>query len=127
MPTLSLTRRAALVASLAAAAGLSLTGNALAHAHLHSSVPAANATVASPSSLTLKLSETIEAKFSGVVLTGPDKKPVALGAAALDPKDATTLVVPVTGTLAAGKYSVDWHVLSSDGHKTKGSFTFEVK
>jgi copper resistance protein C len=39
----------------------------------------------------------------------------------------TTLVVPVTATLAAGTYTVDWHALATDGHKTNGSYTFTVK
>ncbi|MDU5691430.1 MAG: copper resistance protein CopC, partial [Citrobacter freundii] len=30
-------------------------------------------------------------------------------------------------TLEAGKYTVDWHVVSVDGHKTKGQYTFSVK
>jgi len=36
-------------------------------------------------------------------------------------------MVPVTGTLADGSYTVDWHALSGDGHKTHGSYTFTVK
>jgi methionine-rich copper-binding protein CopC len=87
--------------------GVGLTGQALAHAKLTTEVPAANASVTpAPTQLTLKFSEELELKLSGVTLTGPDKKAVALGAASLDPKDAATLVVPVSATLAAGKYTV---------------------
>ncbi|MCD4599315.1 copper resistance protein CopC, partial [Proteus mirabilis] len=31
------------------------------------------------------------------------------------------------GGLAEGNYSVDWSVVSVDGHKTKGSYQFSVK
>jgi copper resistance protein C len=29
--------------------------------------------------------------------------------------------------LAPGSYRVNWHVISVDGHKTEGSFAFEVR
>ena len=42
-------------------------------------------------------------------------------------QDKTQLIVPLDQTLEAGKYTVDWHVVSVDGHKTKGQYTFSVK
>jgi methionine-rich copper-binding protein CopC len=36
-------------------------------------------------------------------------------------------VVPLEQALKAGTYQVDWHVVSVDGHKTKGSYHFSVK
>ena len=39
----------------------------------------------------------------------------------------TTLMVPVSGTLAPGIYTVEWHALSGDGHKTHGSYKFTIK
>jgi copper resistance protein C len=119
-------RRPLVVAAVLLAVGS--TGQALAHAKMTTEVPAANASVTpAPTQLTLKFSEELELKLSGITLTGPDKKAVALGTASLDPKDAATLVVPVSATLAAGKYTVEWHALSKDGHKTKGSYSFTVK
>ena len=101
---------------------------ALAHAHLLEERPAANATVtAAPTVLSLKFSEAISLKFSGIKLSGPDEADIGLGAAALDPSDDARLAVPVVGTLAPAEYAVTWHALSSDGHKTSGTFVFTVK
>jgi methionine-rich copper-binding protein CopC len=99
---------------------------AFAHAHLASAEPADAAVLsASPSALTLRFSEAIELGFSGLVVTGPNG-PVDLAAGHLDPADAEVLVVPVDTPLAAGSYSVDWHALSTDGHKSTGSYSFTV-
>jgi copper resistance protein C len=106
---------------------LASIGPVLAHAQLVSETPAANAVLTSaPTSLTLKFSEAVELKFTGVAITGADKSAVATDAASLDPKDASTFIVPLKGTLASGKYLVQWHALARDGHKTNGSFSFTI-
>jgi len=105
-----------------------LAGQALAHAELISTTPEADSTVkAAPTELDLKFSEGLNLKFSGVKLAGPDKEAVKTGTAALGPNDDTTLVLPLPAPLVAGTYTVEWHVLSSDGHKTHGSYGFTVK
>jgi methionine-rich copper-binding protein CopC len=97
-------------------------------ANLASPTPAMDSIVAaSPAELDLKFSEAISLKFSGVKVVGPDNAAVAIGAASLAKHDESTLVVPVSAPLAAGVYTVDWHVLSKDGHKTHGSYTFTLK
>jgi methionine-rich copper-binding protein CopC len=98
---------------------------AFAHAHLVSETPAQNGAAAAPTELSLKFSEGVVLKFTGVTLTGPAGA-VTLGAASLDPKDNTVLLVPVPTALPAGSYTVAWHALSSDGHKTTGSYSFTV-
>ena len=110
---------------LAALLSLGLAGPAFAHAHLTSSMPAPDAVVAAPASLRLSFSEGLELRFTGIKLTGPDGVAVPTGDAALDP-DGTTLIVPVTGALPAGAYTVDWHALSKDGHTTHGRYVFTV-
>lgn len=114
-------------AALAAFVSLGLAGQAFAHAHLESAVPAADRTAASPAELDLTFSEGLNLKFSGVKVSGADKTAVSVGDAALKTGDDKTLIVPVSGTLTPGVYTVDWHVLSSDGHKTTGTYTFTVK
>lgn len=111
---------------IAATASMALAGQAFAHAHLKSSVPAADSSVKqAPSELDLSFSEGLNLKFSGVTVTGPDKKAVKTGSATLMDGDAT-LMVPVSDKLAPGKYTVQWHALSTDGHKTNGSYSFTV-
>ena len=96
-----------------------------AHAHLVSEVPVQNAATAAPTSLSFKFSESVVINFSGVTLTGPNGA-VPLGAPSLDPGDNTVLLVPVPTAVSAGRYTVAWHALSSDGHKTTGSYSFTV-
>jgi len=52
---------------------------------------------------------------------------VALEKAQLNPQQHDQLIVPIAQPLASGQYQVNWHVLSVDGHKTKGSYSFSVK
>ncbi|MFS8044548.1 copper homeostasis periplasmic binding protein CopC [Rhizobium sp. BR 314] len=107
-------------------ASLALAGQAFAHAHLKSSAPAADSAVKqAPAELDLTFTESLNLKFSGATVTGPDKKAVKTGASSLMDSDKT-LMVPVSDKLAPGKYTVDWHVLSTDGHKTNGTYSFTV-
>ncbi|AVJ18073.1 hypothetical protein CLM71_13510 [Serratia sp. MYb239] len=100
----------------------------LAHAHLKLQTPAADATVSpAPQALTLSFSEGIEPGFSKVKLIGPDNKAVKIGKLQLDAKDNAKASIPIPEVLPAGKYQVDWHVVSVDGHKTKGQYSFTVK
>jgi methionine-rich copper-binding protein CopC len=107
---------------------LGLVTQAFAHAHLQTAVPAPDGVVSvAPDALQLKFSEGLELAFTGVTLKAPDATAVPLGQATLAPGDDTTLVVPLTRHLTAGKYGVTWHALSKDGHKTHGDYTFTVK
>lgn len=112
---------------LAALIGLAATGSAFAHAHLKSAVPAVDSTVATaPTELDLTFTEDLNLKFSGVKVTGPGQAAVQTGTAMLMEKN-TVLMVPLSGALGAGTYTVSWHALSGDGHKTNGSYKFTVK
>lgn len=113
------------ILSVTALASIALAGQAFAHAHLQSSTPADKAAVVSPGEIDLTFTEELNLKFSGVTLTGPDKGEVKLGDGMLEEGDKV-LMVPVSDKLAPGSYTVDWHVLSTDGHKTSGTFTFTV-
>lgn len=100
---------------------------ASAHAHLAASVPADKSTVApAPSAVAMTFTESLNLKFSGIKLIGPEKTTLKTGEASLTDHDKG-LTVPLPAGLAAGSYTVEWHVLSSDGHKTSGAFSFTVK
>lgn len=104
------------------------TASAFAHAHLQQQIPAADSTVSvSPQALTLTFSEGVELSFSGVTLNGPQNKPVATGKLARRDGNKAQLTLPLNEPLAAGEYTVEWHVVSVDGHKTKGQYHFSVK
>lgn len=99
-----------------------------AHAHLTSQQPAGNSTVpTAPSQLVLNFSEGIEPGFSGVAVMGPDKRKVATGNVRVAANKSNQMVVPLNSVMAGGEYQVDWHVVSVDGHKTRGSYRFTVK
>jgi copper resistance protein C len=113
--------------ALILAVGLAMIAPAaFAHAHLTAEMPADKAVVAAPGDLMLTFSEDVNLTFTGVTVTGPDKAVVAQGKPSVN-ADMTVLTVPLTGTLAAGTYTVAWHALSNDGHKTHGTYTFTVK
>ncbi len=110
-----------------AAALIGFAGQVFAHAHLTKSVPADKEIVAtSTAEIDLRFSEELNIKFSGVKITGPGNGLVKIGDLMLM-DEGKTLMVPLTETLAPGAYSVEWHVLSTDGHKTNGIYGFTVK
>ena len=99
----------------------------LAHAHLQQQIPAADSQVAAPQALTLNFSEGIEPGFSGVVVKDAQGNVVKTGDIQRDEQNKAQFNVPLEQTLVTGTYQVDWHVVSVDGHKTKGSYRFSVK
>ena len=99
----------------------------LAHAHLQQQIPAADSQVTDPQTLTLNFSEGIEPGFSGVVVKDAQGNVVKTGDIQRDEQNKAQFNVPLEQTLVTGTYQVDWHVVSVDGHKTKGSYRFSVK
>lgn len=113
--------------ALVLVAGLISASPALAHAHLKAETPPADAVLAaSPSALSLDFSEGLEIGLSGVILKAQDGRVIPTGATVLGPNDDKKVTVPLKGTLNAGKYTVEWHALSKDGHTTHGSYEFTV-
>ena len=112
--------------AIALALALAATA-AHAHAKLVKATPAVGATVASASEIRLKFSEGVEPRFSKIALTAADGAAIALGAATIDPGDATVFVAPIAKPLAPGVYTVKWSAVSVDAHHTQGDFKFNVK
>ncbi|WP_405424049.1 copper homeostasis periplasmic binding protein CopC [Pantoea stewartii] len=100
---------------------------ALAHAHLTSSLPAAKAEISpAPQQITLNFTEDVEPAFSGVEVVDAQHKTIA-GKISRDKARHNQLRVNFAQPLTQGAYQVNWHVLSVDGHKTNGNYTFTVK
>lgn len=112
-------------AMLIITASLFATTAAWAHAHLKTAAPAANSMVSTPASLNLTFSEALDVKFSGIKLRNAAKQDIVLGEATLANAGKTLTVKPAQ-PLPAGAYQLEWHVLSVDGHKTKGAYSFSV-
>ena len=100
---------------------------ASAHTHLEKSDPADKATLATaPQSVQLWFSDKVAAEWSKIVVTGGDGQRVdqdQVSADTADPKHLQAGLKP----LVPGDYKVDWNVISGDGHRVKGSFTFSVQ
>ena len=100
----------------------------VAHAHpqLQSAEPAAGMATASPKQIRITFSETVIPQFSGVELRDQAGKVIATGKSEIDPSNKKILVVPVKEQLAPGEYKIEWHAVSEDTHRVKGSYSFSV-
>ena len=117
--------------SIALAATLfALAGAANAHPKLLSANPSPNTTVTKPSRVTLRFSEKLIPAFSKADLTMaamPGRAARTMPSSTALAADGRTLIVTPKGKLSAGRYSVGWHVVSTDTHKVAGSYAFAVK
>jgi len=119
-----------MIRPLAALAGLSLLAlatQASAHAHLTSSVPAADAVVAAPKQLILVFSEKLQPKFSGLTVTMPQINGMAAPMKVTVSKDRTNLIATPTQPLSAGVYKVEWRAVTADTHRMTGAYSFTVR
>jgi len=100
--------------------------DARAHAFLDHASPAVGSTVPSPpAAVTMWFTQQLEPAFTTAVVTDKAGNNVGSAAAAIDSKDPTELRVPLK-PLSPGTYTVTWHALSVDTHRTQGHFTFDV-
>ena len=115
-----------IVAAAVATAALA-SPYATAHASLKSSIPAADATVATvPKEISLTFNEKVEEAFSTLILADGKGKPVSTSKAKVDAANPAILRMPVPA-LSSGTYTVSWAVAGRDGHRRKGDFKFTVK
>jgi copper transport protein len=98
-----------------------------AHAHLLRSTPSAGARLdAPPASIRLVFSEAPMVAVSRIVLIAPNSDTVRLSAVRVDTADRHAILVDLPASLDSGKYTVRWSAAGSDGHPSKGSFTFTI-
>jgi methionine-rich copper-binding protein CopC len=94
---------------------------AQAHAAVREATPAANSTVrGSPAEIRIRFTKEI-AEGSTITVTGPTGR-VENGKPLVEPYVMRIGLKP----LVAGKYTVQWHAMSADGHETDGRYTFTV-
>lgn len=97
---------------------------ASAHAGLASMSPADGSTVAtSPATVSLSFDESLRPP-SAIVVHGPDGARIDTGGTQIKDSTATTRIRPPGG---AGRVTVDYRVLSADGHPVAGSVGFTVR
>jgi methionine-rich copper-binding protein CopC len=114
------------IAAIAMIAALFCGNAANAHPQLQSAEPAAGATTASPKQIKITFNENVMVQFSGVELKDQAGKMIPTGKATVDPANKKQLVVPVNEPLSPGDYKVEWHAVSDDTHRVKGSYSFSV-
>jgi copper resistance protein C len=117
------------LASLAASGALVLLGAAqlAAHAFPERFEPRVGATVrTAPSQVRIWFDGDIEPRFSQVRVASANGQPVDRGDSQVDSQNRRLLHVGLA-PLAPGKYRVTWSVLSVDGHRTEGDYSFTLK
>jgi methionine-rich copper-binding protein CopC len=113
---------------LAAAAAIALVpAAAFAHGKLENAVPAAGSALdAAPDALRLTFNEDLESTFSTVKVSDANGAAVTREKAKVDASNPRVLTVALP-KISSGSYSVQWAVMTHDAHKTKGTYTFQVK
>ncbi len=100
---------------------MAVAGPADAHNVLIRTSPAAGSTVAKvPARIVLTFDEPGQAGGTVIAVTGPSGN-VSSGPAELVDSDVDQ---PIAAGSPAGEYTVDWRVVSADGHPVTGSFSF---
>jgi methionine-rich copper-binding protein CopC len=97
-----------------------------AHAFLDGALPRVGSEIAAaPTKVVLHFTQGVEPDFSRIEVTDAAGAAVTDGTPHTEPGDDTRLAINLK-KLAAGIYTVIWHVTSVDTHKTQGKFHFTV-
>jgi len=111
---------------VAVAVGLLFIGgvSAAAHTTLTSSDPSANATLAAPpAAVTLTFNEDLAASFAAMTVLGADETNWVESPPQVHQRQLRAALTP---TAPAGAYTVNYRVVSADGHPVVGSFAFTI-
>src|SRR5687768_3030088 len=92
------------------------------HFGLSRSVPAADASVTSPSEVRLWFTEAAQENSVGVRLVNAGGTALETPPVARDEQDARVYALAVPRPLAAGRYTVSWRGIGADGHVVQGNF-----
>jgi methionine-rich copper-binding protein CopC len=116
-----------ILASLAASLLLALQSSAWAHAFLDHAEPKVGGTISSsPAEIKIWFTQNLEPAFSKLEVQDAQGKEVDKKDAHLDDKDKSLFLVSLP-ELPPGTYTVIWHAVSVDTHKTQGHFEFTIK
>jgi len=115
------------IAAVTMIAASLLSSAAFAHPELRSAEPAAGAAAAtSPKQIRITFTEAVIPQISGAEVKDQAGKAIATGKATVDPANRKQLLVPLNEPLPPGDYTVEWHAVSDDTHRVKGSYSFSV-
>jgi methionine-rich copper-binding protein CopC len=97
------------------------------HFGLSRSVPAAGASVPSPSEVTLWFTEVPQDNSITIRLVDSRGDLVGSTDPRQDPEDGRQFTIAPSGTLSPGGYTVAWRGIGQDGHTVRGDFGFTVR
>jgi methionine-rich copper-binding protein CopC len=101
-------------------------GTALSHATPEESDPGAGAELHQfPSVVSVRFDSELEPLFSRLIVKDAEGRQISDGSGTVAPSNARMLVARLTGR-TKGIYHVYWSVVSRDGHRTEGDYTFTV-
>jgi methionine-rich copper-binding protein CopC len=113
--------------SLVAVLFLALQTHAWAHAFLDHAEPKVGSSVTnSPTEIKVWFTQNLEPAFSKLEVRDAKGEEVDKKDAHLDDKNPSLFIVSLP-PLPAGTYTVIWHAVSVDTHKTQGHFEFTIK
>lgn len=102
---------------------LVVSAPAFAHASLvRANPPVGSAMSRAPDQVTLTFTDTLESAFSKITVTDSTGIEVSQG----KPQVSGNTMRIGLKRLNAGIYKVNWRAVSTDSHKTDGSFTFRI-
>lgn len=110
-------------------AGLALLpATAVAHTHVERSEPAANAVLhGSPKAVKLTFSEPVTIAFTGAEIADSRGHLFPAGKAMIAMGSKDTIEVPLKESLNPGAYTVRWHAVADDSHRSSGKFAFSIR
>jgi methionine-rich copper-binding protein CopC len=113
--------------SLVAVLFLALQTHAWAHAFLDHAEPKVGSSVTnSPTEIKVWFTQNLEPAFSKLEVRDAKGEEVDKKDAHLDDKNMSLFIVSLP-PLPSGTYTVIWHAVSVDTHKTQGHFEFTIK
>lgn len=113
--------------SLAASAltlAFGISSQALAHAHVVSTTPAADTVAENVEQVCIGFNSPLEPAFSTLDVFNAGDKQVNTEKSTVKNKQEICVVTP---ELESGDYSAKWVAVAADGHRVKGEFKFSVK
>ena len=114
------------LALLLAPAGFGFVTSAQAHAYLRRADPAVGSTVpTAPAVVRCDFTEELEPSFSKLEVQDASGRRIDAGDMHLAPGDAKQMVIGLS-KVGPGTYTVIWHAVSVDTHRTEGRFSFTV-
>ncbi len=96
------------------------------HLALARSSPAADSTVHTPTEVRLWFNEAPQTGTTAIRVQSAAAKPIAMRGVVADAADPKAFSAAFAARPPAGRYTVSWRAMGSDGHVVKGEFVFSI-